>query len=120
MEKRFLHHATDMNFAEICKPFLWRKIQVVRLSVQLAKITDLSEMICGLWIQRRIEIEARYRETPWIMLVWHRCCNHVISSPLWRSLCSLSSNALRRKIFCFFFSHNARPSRHHVNEFYWQ
>jgi len=39
---------TDVNFVEVCEPLLWRKIQVVRLSVQLAKITGLSGMICGL------------------------------------------------------------------------
>lgn len=82
-----------------------RKIQDVRLSAQLAEITGLSGMICGLGDPT---VGSRSRWDTGGNPVDYACMasllyDRVKSSPLWQSLYSLSSNAFGRKIFCLLF-----------------
>lgn len=100
--------ALQMEIASKCmNPFVFRhKVQDVRLSLQLANITDLSRIICVLEIGQRARDRDEISAGNPVDCV---CMTSVLydrvkSSPLWRLLCSLSSNAFGRKIFCPLFS----------------
>lgn len=66
------------------------------------------------WDRDRGEISA---ETPWIMLVWRRCCTTALKVRHCGSHCIACRRMhLEEKYFALFFSHNANlPCLHRVN-----
>lgn len=70
MEKN-IRYKTVNSTHKVCESLLWRKIRDIRLSAQLAKITDLSGMICGLEIQGQDRDQGEILVgTPWIIRLY--------------------------------------------------